>query len=59
VQLRGAGTTPPRPPASASSRITWTTRCRAAEKEARKLLREMQEGRQTAFDKKVHGRAPG
>jgi hypothetical protein len=59
VQLRGAGTTPEKP-AEGGEQDHLDAEVQGYEKEAAKLLKDMQDGaRKTVFDRKVHGRTAG
>jgi hypothetical protein len=60
VQLRGAGTTPPAAEGAEGQPDHLDDEIASAEKEAKQLMRELQSGvGKAAFDKRVHGRAPG
>lgn len=56
IQLRGAGTTPAAPAEGEQQQDHLEDEVKAAEKEAAKLLRELQSGAgKAAFDRRVHG----
>lgn len=60
VQLRGAGTTPPAETGEGEEVDHLDAEVKAAEKEAARLMRELQGGAKGKFTtRKVHGRASG
>lgn len=57
VQMAGAGTTPPPEQGSEPAETQLDAEVAAAEKEAARLMRELQNGTsKAAFDKRVHGK---